>query len=282
MRKNTLKIPQNNLWKIFSSVRPGRCLRRYWQQFARVSAAGRKKSGWTGLVAEAHFAEGWLEGDQSFILRTGPGRHTYGQCKFAVLPIVSGKTTIKAGFLPPFSLSVVVPFLLPGRCPVPARGRRKILHSHGLPAPWSNAPDRCERLTRPCTGKPPSPFSLSCPGSLGQTGRSPGLYAVTPPRFGPRQAGRWRCPGQQNTMIHTSPSSGIYQLSHVCNRCDHRELFLGERTTACRHFMAGRCHTSGKGSQLLCSCMLMMVPPVTTFNALSMLFKARTCSEQAP
>lgn len=78
---------------------------------------------------------------------------------------------------------------MPGRCPVPARGRRKILHSHGLPAPWSNAPDRCERLTRPCTGKPPSTFSLSCPGALGQTGRSPGLYAVTPPRFGPRQAG---------------------------------------------------------------------------------------------
>lgn len=86
---------------------------------ARIGSR-KKKSGWenTGLVAEAHFAEGWLEGDQSFILRTGPGRHTYGQRKFAVLPIVNGKTTIKAGSLPPFSLSVIVPCLLPGRCPV--------------------------------------------------------------------------------------------------------------------------------------------------------------------
>lgn len=149
-------------------------------------------------------------------------------------------------------------------------------------SPVRNAPDCCERLARPCTGKPPSTFVLSCPGPLGQTGLSPESCTVVPSRFEPRQAGRWRYPGQQNTMIHTSPSSGIYQLSHVCNSCDHRELFLGERTTACRHFMVCRCHTSGKGSQLLCSCMLMMVPPVTTFNALSMLFKARTCSEQAP
>lgn len=156
-----------------------------------------------GLVAEARFAEGWLEGDQSFILRTDPGalssrpgRHTYGQRKFAVLPIVSGKTTIKAGSLPPFSLSVIVPCLA-GALSCPGRGRRKRLPPHGLPAPWSNAPDRCERLSRPCTGKPPSTFSLSCPGPLGQTGRSPGSYSVAPPRFGPRQAGRWRCPGQQ-------------------------------------------------------------------------------------
>lgn len=164
---------------------------------ARIGSR-KKKSGWenTGLVAEAHFAEGWLEGDQSFILRTGPGRHTYGQRKFTVLPIVSGKTTIKAGSLPPFSLSVIVPCLA-GALSCPGRGRRKRLPPHGLPAPWSNAPDRCERLSRPCTGKPPSTFFLSCPGPLGQTGRSPGSYSVAPPRFGPRQAGRWRCPGQQ-------------------------------------------------------------------------------------
>lgn len=160
--------------------------------------------------------------------------------------IGSSMAKIKAGSLPPFFVVGYRAMPLAGALSCSGRGRRKILHSHGLPALWSNAPDCCERLARSCTGKPPSTFALPCPGPLGQTGLSPESCTVAPPRFEPRQAGRWRYPGQQNTMIHTSPSSGIYQLSHVCNRCDHRELFLGERTTACRHFTAGRCHLSGK------------------------------------
>lgn len=78
---------------------------------------------------------------------------------------------------------------LAGALSCPGRGRRKILHSHGLPALWSNAPDCCERLARPCSGKPPSTFALPCPGPLGQTGLSPESCTVAPPRFGPRQAG---------------------------------------------------------------------------------------------
>lgn len=81
----------------------GSDVRAYRQQEEKI------RVGDPGLVAETHFAEGWLEGDQSCILRTGPGtlssrpgRHTYGQRKCAVLPIVCGKTTIKAGSLPPF------------------------------------------------------------------------------------------------------------------------------------------------------------------------------------
>lgn len=80
-----------------------------------------------------------------------------------------------------------MPFVEALSCP--GRGRRKILHSHGLPALWSNTPDCCERLARPCTGKPPSTFALPCPGPLGQTGLSPESCTVAPPRFGPRQAG---------------------------------------------------------------------------------------------
>ena len=122
----SLKIISEKYFSRHIGATAGRGGRRYWQRCARVSAVGRKNQGGrNGLVAEAHFAEGWLEGDQSFILRTGPGalssrpgRHTYGQRNFAVLPIVNGKTTIKAGSLPPFSLSVIVPCLLPGRCPV--------------------------------------------------------------------------------------------------------------------------------------------------------------------
>ncbi len=167
--------------------------------------------GETGLVAEAHFAEGWLEGDQSFILRTGPGRHTYGQRKFAVLPIVSGKTTIKAGSLPPFSLWVIVPCLLLRRCPVPEEeGGRSSTHMDSRPCGAMHliAVSGLPVLVPANLHQP----LLFCPGPLGQTGRGPGSYAVTPPRFGPRQAGRWRCPGQQNVMIHASPSSGVYQL----------------------------------------------------------------------
>lgn len=171
---------------------------------ARIGSR-KKKSGWenTGLVAEAHFAEGWLEGDQSFILRTGPGRS----------PLARGVTHMGSASLR-YCLSSAArqrsrrdlsrlfvvgcrAMPLAGALSCPGRGRRKILHSHGLPALWSNAPDCCERLARPCTGKPPSTFALFCPGPLGQTGLSPESCTVAPPRFGPRQAGRWRCPGQQ-------------------------------------------------------------------------------------
>lgn len=109
---------------------------------ARIGNRKKKiRVGDPGLVAEARFAEGWLEGDQSFILRTGPGalssrpgRHTYGQRKCAVLPIVSGKTTIKAGSLPPFSSLAVVPCLLPGRCPVlEEEGGRSSTHMDSRP-----------------------------------------------------------------------------------------------------------------------------------------------------
>lgn len=95
----------------------------------------------------------------------------------------------QGGISPAFSLSVIVPCLLPGRCPVPEEEGGNASPPHGLPALWSNPPDRCERPARPCTGKPPSTFSLSCPGSLGQTGRSPESYSVAPPRFGPPASG---------------------------------------------------------------------------------------------
>lgn len=197
----------------------GSDVRAYRQQEEKI------RVGDPGLVAEAHFAEGWLEGDQSCILRTGPGalssrpgRHTYGQRKCAVLPIVCGKTTIKAGSLPPF------------RCRLSCHAScRDVVLSRKRKA--ETPPPHM--VSRPCgailliavSGLPVlvpanlhQPFPCLVRGHWGKRGGARNHTVWRRPASGPRQAGRWRCPGQQAVMRRISPSSGVYQLSHVCDR----------------------------------------------------------------
>ena len=100
--------------------------RHYWQRCARVSAAGRKNQGGrNGLVAGAYFAEGWLEGDQLFILGLARGRSPLARgvthmgsasVRYCLSSAARQRSRRDPSRL--FRCRLSCP-ALPGRCPVP-------------------------------------------------------------------------------------------------------------------------------------------------------------------